>query len=189
MIFIGIFINKYQVLFTDKSRLTYIVKCLMNSTMKSKWVRDQNGTMMKELIVSKITDFIFDKLMIYRECNRTNPEKMENVVNALKLESEIEKGIVGKDILSKLAPHFCLSANMIDALDTFDTSSEQSGTNSDDSEGSINNDPDDENNSSDNSTVKVPRKYPKKKCINSDSDSGSSSSDDSIPKTTKPCRR
>lgn len=117
---------------SDTSRLTYIVKKLVRGKLKSKWVRDAQGKKVKELVISKVTQFIFEELIKYRENNHADPDAMENVVTALKLESDIEKGIIDNSILAKLAPHFSVA----DDLDNLDMSSDEenidSGEDSDD---------------------------------------------------------
>lgn len=98
---------------TDNTRLTYLIKELLNNK-SSNWVVDRKGIKTIEYLIDPVLEHI-KKLLTFYQYNYTIPEKgqnitememvLENSKKILELINDIDDGIVAKDALKFISSH------------------------------------------------------------------------------------
>lgn len=104
---------------TDNTRLTYLIKELLNNK-SSNWVVDRKGIKTIEYLIDPVLEHI-KKLLTFYQYNYTVPEKgqnitememvLENSKKILELINDIDDGIVAKDALKFISSHLKFNDN------------------------------------------------------------------------------
>lgn len=113
--------SKQSIWNSDTSRLTYIIKELLADN-SSVWNHDYKGIktinyVVKPLlkyIVNSIDEFWVDSLDLYKKININEINKITKLYQgAYAIKKEIENGILGKNIIKYIAPHFYMDKTMV----------------------------------------------------------------------------
>ena len=105
----------------DDSRLTYLVKILLNNK-SSNWIVDKKGIKTTTYLIEPLLSHIKALLVIY-QTNYTTPEICQNAVELemllenskkiMELVNDIDDGIIGKDILRHISSHLKFNEQII----------------------------------------------------------------------------
>ena len=111
---------------SDVSRLTFVIKNLINNTTDSVWIKDCKGLQVKNMIIKPMMNIVREKMTTYvneghdyvdektleRNLSNDDEEKIKslllNMTNATKLIQTILLGKIHDDIVRYIAPHFNL---------------------------------------------------------------------------------
>ena len=107
---------------TDDSRLTYLIKELMNNK-SSNWVIDKKGIKTQTYLIEPLLSNIKKLLISYQSSygipssgiNSVEMEFMlENSKKILELTNDIDDGLIGKDVLKHISAHLRFSNKLIE---------------------------------------------------------------------------
>ena len=116
--------NAQSIWTTDVSRLTYLIKDLIDNK-NSAWVMDKQGlktgTKIIRPLLSHIKDISFKmhKIVCIKLANETSTNKMEYLMNLSKQSSyiikDIKEGILENEILKYISPHLSYNKKQLDS--------------------------------------------------------------------------
>ena len=107
---------------TDDSRLTYLIKELMNNE-SSNWIIDKKGIKTKTYLIEPLLIYIKGLLISYQsnynvpELNLNSVEIdfiLDNSKKIMELTNDIDDGIIGKDVLKHISGHLRFSNKLME---------------------------------------------------------------------------
>ena len=114
---------------TDSSRLTYIIKDLINKE-SSKWKIDKKGVKTTNFLIDPVLEYIKKlidkkKMELIESINQTENNDISLVFERIRIISEINKsvndGILSNDILKYISPYFYFDKENIKKIELVDT--------------------------------------------------------------------
>jgi gas vesicle protein len=114
---------------TDTTRLTYIIGAIINGTKQAKWITDDSGLKVNELVIVPALNLIYNMMDTYImeeiDISKMDKYQMDEVFNArknaLQLMNEIKKEKINMIILKKIASELHFKRFLPQLDDTKDT--------------------------------------------------------------------
>jgi len=108
---------------SDVARLNYIIRTVTyNNKQSTIWLADKNGIKINDTIIIPMLNHINEKIILYNKeksktmanCQSTEIVTLLNKIStAVEISNDIDNGIIAKDIIKYIAPHFSIDCTML----------------------------------------------------------------------------